>query len=230
MSICEIAALNLESSLNGHMNSFLTLHCLTIGQLRPCNQNVYTYEAIARELKCATTIRGGEKRRVLLSCVIPKTVTAKIYSGSPGESRRLRRALNSANTIARDFPTQRGKDSTTCFPALFGNCMAKPAYFTLGIVHDVTRANSPRRQLPQFTPILFPSIRPPKRSLDVTDPHRPSFSYTSNLDIFVITHEANVYLRDRCAKKSSATPGNSSRKTARVSLCRRKFVNFIGVL
>lgn len=60
--------------------------------------------------------------------------------------------------------------------------------------------------------------------------HRSSFSYTSNVDNFVITHEANVYLRDRCAKKSSATPGNSSRKTARVSLCRRKFVNFIGVL
>lgn len=135
----------------------------------------------------------------------------------------MRRALNSANTIARDFPTQRGKDSTTCFPALFGNCTAKPAYFTLGIVHDVTRANSPRRQLPQFTPILFPSIRPPKRSLDVTDPHRPSFSYTSNLDIFVITHEVNVYLRDRCAKKSSATPGNSNRAHLAVSTEIRKF-------
>lgn len=112
-------------------------------------------------LRCAT-IRSGEKRRVLLSCVIPKTVTAKIYSGSPGESRRLRRALNPANTIARDFPTRRGKDSTTCFPALFGNCTAKPAYFTSGIVHDVTRANSPRRQLPQFTSILFSGIRSPK--------------------------------------------------------------------
>jgi len=94
--------------------------------------------------------------------------------------------VNPANTITRDFPIRRGKDSTTCFPALFGNCMAKPTYFTSGIVHDVTRANSPRRQLPQFMPILFSSIRPPKRGLSVTDPHRP-FLYTLSFDILVIT-------------------------------------------
>lgn len=182
------------------------------------SEYILTRRLRADKLKCAT-MRSGEKRRVLLSCVIPKTVTVKIYSGSPEESQRLRRALNPANTIAWDFPTRRGKDSTTCFPALFGNCTAKPAYFTSGIVHDVTRANSPRRQLLQFTSILFSSIRSQKKGLRVTDPSScmpcDKFRYprdnTRGEHVSVSAWSLREKVHARCDTE------NSSRKTAHIS-------------
>jgi len=74
-----------------------------------------------------------------LSFCLTNSVTAKIYSGSPGKSLRLRRALNFADKVARIFQSL---DRIRRRVFQHSSEIAQRKYFTSGIVCDVTGANS----------------------------------------------------------------------------------------
>lgn len=117
-------------------------------------------------------MRNGEERRVLLSCVIPKTVTAKIYSGSPGGIPAIAARLKSREHDSPGFSSEKGEGFDDVFSSTLRKLHGEARVFYIGHRSRCNQSQSAaRRQLPQFTPILFSSIRPFEEGyFGVTDP------------------------------------------------------------